>query len=233
MFTTTPILRGFQEIEILFNLAQKHRTIIAGGYSRYYVSRKRNPFPAQDVDLFPQTLETSAALVNELLSLGFSIKFENDVSVTFNEIVNNPDPRWQVVPQVQVIKSLNEGRMVTMGTLEEILGNFDFSVTRAAILNSTTGMVDEFFHGDDLEGRIRIQNIHCPISSTLRTIKYCKKNYWITASEVVKLFNDWDARPIEYKNNIVNTLSKIMESDPDKKPTKEEISRLYKLMNVD
>ncbi len=233
MFIQTPILRGFQEIECLFNFATKHNSVICGGYGRYCVSKKRNPFPATDIDLFPQTEESSQNLINELISLGFSVKYQNEVSLTFNELVLNSDVKWTVLPQVQVIKPVKEGRIVTIGSLEEILSNFDFSITRAGLLNSTTALVDEHFHADDAEGRIRIQNIHCPISSTLRVIKYSKKNYWITASETVKLFKDWDARPIEYKDNIVSTLQRIQETDEDKKPTAEEIARLYRLMSVD
>lgn len=208
-FIETPILRGFTEIAVLWDLAQKHKAMICGGYARYCVSRHREPKPAGDVDLFPQGEDGSAALVSELVALGFTVRHENEISVTFEYMKEHTDPRWLVCPRIQVIKPVLEGAIVTVGPMEEILNNFDFTIVRCALTGPNTALVDADFHEDDKNWKLRLKNIHCPISSLMRCVKYSKKGYWLGVVESLKLFNDWNERGPSYQEKLIGLIEKM------------------------
>lgn len=231
-FVHTPILRGFQEIQCIWEIAQRFNSAICGGYARYCVSRHRDPIKAGDVDLFPQSVESSALLIESLKENGLKVEHENEISVTFEHCNSHDDPRWLACPRVQVIKPILEGSIVTVGTIEEILNNFDFTVTRAAIINPTTGIVDQDFHADDEKFRLVLKNIHCPISSTMRCVKYSKKGFWLPLIECVKLFNDWTELGEDYRQKLLDAIGKMHKQDGTE-PTQEEIDELEKLMNID
>ena len=85
---------------------------------------------------------------------------------------------------------------------------------------------------DDQTCKIKIKNIHCPVSSTLRCIKYSKKGYWLSVSEVCKLFLDWNERGPDYQDKLLDLIDK-MKTPEGEEPNKEDIEELEKLMNVD
>lgn len=231
-YATLPIMRGFTEIAPLWELAQKHGSMICGGYARYCLSQLAKPHPAGDVDLFPQSDEGSSALVEELKGLGFEIRHENEISVTFKRNEEHANPRWRVCPTIQVIKPVLEGAIVTVGEMREILDNFDFTIVRAALISPTEGIADEDFLKDDSEWKLKLKNIHCPISSMMRCIKYSKKGFWLGIQESVKLFLDWNERGTEYQEKLVDLVFK-MKGPNGEEPSKADIEELEKLMNVD
>lgn len=231
-FVETPLLRGFSEIQLLWELAQRHGSMICGGYARYCASQIQKPIPAGDVDLFPQSDTGHEALVEEIKSIGFKVKHENEISVTFAHLDEHVDPRWIVCPTIQVIKPIVQGAIVTVGPMEEILNNFDFTIVRAGIVNPSTVLVDEDFLADDKSMKLQLKNIHCPISSTMRCIKYSKKGYWLGLSESVKLFNDWNERGPEYQAKLLDLIGK-MKTPEGEEPNKQDIEELEKLMNID
>ncbi len=116
--------------------------------------------------------------------------------------------------------------------MEEVLNNFDFTIVRAAILNPTTALVDEDFIADDKAFKLKLKNIHCPISSTMRCIKYSKKGYWLGLGESVKLFLDWNERGPEYQQKLIGLID-AMKTPEGEEPNKEDIEELEKLMNID
>lgn len=231
-FIETRIVRGFSEIELVWELAQKHGSMICGGYARYCASQLRKPAPASDVDLFPQSETGHEALIADVKALGFGVKHENEISVTFDHLKEHNDPRWIVCPTIQVIKPVLQGAIVTVGTMLEVLNNFDFTIVRAGIISPTTALVDEDFLADDGGWKLRLKNIHCPISSTMRYIKYYKKGYWLGLMESVKLFQDWSERGEEYQSKLVGLIEK-MKTPEGEEPNKEDIEELEKLMNID
>jgi hypothetical protein len=231
-YVTLPIMRGFTEIAPLWELAQKHGSMICGGYARYCLSQLSKPHPASDVDLFPQSDENSQALIDELKSLGFEVRHENEISVTFKKNEEHPNPRWRVCPTIQVIKPVLEGAIVTVGTMTDILDNFDFTIVRAALISPTEGLADEDFLADDGDWKLKLKNIHCPISSLMRCIKYSKKGFWLGIQECAKLFIDWNERGTEYQTKLLDLVFK-MKGPNGEEPSKEDIEELEKLMNVD
>jgi hypothetical protein len=109
--------------------------------------------------------------------------------------------------------------------METILENFDFTVVRIGLSNPEVALADADFMHDEEKHQLRIKNIHCPISSTYRVMKYRSKGYWPPTLEILKLFFDWDERDEEYKMNIFQFFQK-------EDPTKEEIDEMERLMRV-
>ena len=231
-FVTLPILRGFSEISLVWELAQKHSAIICGGYARYCASQLPHPPVASDVDLFPQSATSHESLIADIKAIGFEVKHENEISVTFKSLETHADPRWVVCPVIQVIKPVLAGAIVTVGTMEEILNNFDFTIVRAGITSPSTVMADSEFLDDDKSWKLHLKNIHCPISSTMRCIKYSKKGYWLGLMESVKLFLDWNERGEEYQTKLIDLIGK-MKTPEGEEPNREDIEELEKLMNID
>jgi hypothetical protein len=238
MFKTIPIRRGFTEIAPLYDLALKNNCIICGGYARYCAS----PLPtakvkiASDVDLFPKSEEACNILLTDLKAVGYEIKYENHICYTLAP-TETAKVKLQYIPTPQIIKPVVEGKIVTVGTVEELLDNFDFTIVRAAILSPTTVLVDEDFEQDEIHHILRLKNIHCPISSLLRCCKYARKGYFMRPAEALKLFNDWTARGEDYQKRLnelfaESTKGKVSDENPNG-ITQKEIDELEALLRID
>lgn len=237
-YKTIPLRRGFTEIQQFYNIAQECDAIICGGYARYCASPLPTPKvkPAGDCDIFPKTAEATEKVKSKLLEMGFEIKHENHVSMTLKPTEGKSDI-LSFMPTPQIIKPVIEGKIVAMGTVEEILENFDFTIVRAAILSPAEVIVDEDFEDDESHGILRLKNIHCPVSSLLRCCKYARKGYFMRPAQALKLFIDWTNRGEEYQNRLIDlfsqsTLGKKSEDNPDGM-TQEEIDELETLLRVD
>ena len=234
-FKTIPILRGFSEISVIYELAVKHDCVICGGYPRYCASPRKTSRvkPASDVDLFPKSEQACDNILNALKGLGYAVKHENHISYT---LTPRKDKRKELnyIPTPQIIKPIIEGRVVTLGTTEEILRNFDFTIVRAAIVSPTEVMVDEDFEEDELNNILHLKNIHCPISSLLRCCKYAKKGYFMRPAEALKLFLDWTERGPEYQQKIAELFIKSSQGkDKFGGITQKEIDELEALLHID
>lgn len=231
-----PLLRGFTEIELLFKEVTQRQGIICGGYARYCASPNPKPELAGDVDVFPLVVEAFEGLKQFFLAEKFEIKHENEISLTFKK---HKDIKWLACPIVQIIKPTVEGKVVTLGNMSLILDNFDFTIVRAGIFSSKEVMVDEDFEKDEASKMLHFKNIHCPISSTFRAIKYTRRGYWITPREVLNLFLDWQERDDSYRLKIIELFKKSETFNPDAPEgqqaglTEEEINELEKLMRID
>lgn len=231
-FIELPIVRGFSEISCLWPIVQKHGAMICGGYARYCLSQMPHPPLSGDVDLFPQTEDGHLALIEEIKALGFDVKHENEISVTFKKLDEHADFRWTVCPVIQVIKPVVEGAIVTVGAMPDVLNNFDFTIVRAGLISPTHGLADSEFLEHDKSYKLVFKNIHCPVSSLMRAIKYSKKGYWLGLMETVKLFLDWNERGPEYQGKLIDLIGK-MKGPNGEEPSKADIEELEKLMNVD
>ena len=240
-FTQARILRGFTEIEELAKTIM-HKGIICGGYVRYMCSPNHNPIPASDVDVYPFSGDNFDDLKKKFKDEGLTKKHENNMSITYSR-PDDPNHSFFATPTIQLIKPVIEGKVISVGTMEEILSNFDFTVVRAGIefktvdhdgltifLPPNTAMVDADFIHDETNKILRLKNIHCPISSTLRCMKYSRKGYWLPPTHVLTLFEDWDSRSGEYKSKLYDYLAKANEG---KGLTKEQVDELEELMRID
>lgn len=233
-----PLRRGFYEISELFALCQKAGATICGGYARYCASPKPTAkvLAAGDVDLFPHSEDASKILLADLTAMGFEIAHENHVSISMKPTEANEE-KLAHIPTPQIIKPVIEGKIVTLGTTQEILENFDFTIVRAAIVSPTEVMVDDDFEDDETHGILRLKNIHCPISSLLRCCKYARKGYFLKPSEALKLFQDWTERGEEYRKRMVELFAesakgKASDTNPDGM-TQQEIDELESLLRID
>ena len=233
-----PLRRGFYEISELFTLCQKAGATICGGYARYCASPRPTVkvLAAGDVDLFPHSEDASKILLADLTAMGFKVVHENHVSISMNPAEGNEEKLGHI-PTPQIIKPMIEGKIVTLGTTEEILENFDFTIVRAAIISATEVMVDDEFENDETHGLLRLKNIHCPISSLLRCCKYARKGYFLRPAEALKLFLDWTERGDEYRTRMVELFQesakgKESPENPDGM-TQKEIDELEALLRID
>jgi hypothetical protein len=226
-FEKVPVYRGFTLIKDLFALATEKRCIICGGYVRWMCSPRRQPTPAGDVDVYPHDEEAFEAMKDALAEIGFSVYHENPMAVTYT----NPQGKgkWWQMPRVQLIKPVRHGKIVAYGSMEEILANFDFTVVRIGLLSEEEALADVGYLEDEKKHVIRLRNIHCPVSSTLRCMKYAKKGYWLRPSEAIRLFVDWDERGDDYKTQLFDLFFKSAEGEI----SEEEVEQLEWLLRID
>lgn len=229
-----PIQRGFTEISKLWEVCKNYGLNICGGYARYCASLRFNPVPAEDIDLFCEAESYFEQAKNFFLAEGLEIEFENDVCVTFKRPTDTKH-KWRTTPKIQLIKPFQEARIKTFGPIREILENFDLTIVRVAILNPNTILADKDFVGDELSTRLCLRNIHCPISSMFRCIKYMKKGYFLSPVESIKLFLDWEQRTPEYRAKIIEYVNKveIHKETGELTLSEKDIFELERLMKID
>lgn len=239
-FVTTKVHRGFTEIQKLFEVITSNNlsAFICGGYVRYMASNAKNPVKASDVDVYSNDEATFKRLYSILHNnFNISVKHENDVAVTFRKVRRKPRQSRTIeqhdfygCPQIQLIKPFKEARIVTNGTMKNILENFDFTVVRAGLLSPTLALVDADFANDEGSWCLRLKNIHCPVSSTLRCCKYAAKGYWLPPQQALKLFMDWDERTPEYRQKLKDFLTL---SEAGQGLTKKQIEEFEEMMRID
>jgi hypothetical protein len=226
-----PIYRGFGEIESFYTDV-KHvsggKCHIMGGYVRFMCSPHPRPPRASDVDLYCPDKEDYANMVEYFKKMDMQIKHENDVSITYEKFeVTHP---YFPCPEVQLIKPMAEGVIMTQGSLEEIISNFDFTVIRIALLDSYEALADADFTHDESEQLLRIKNIHCPVSSLYRVMKYRMKGYWPPSSLLVQILQNWHDRPEEYRHKIIDFFKRA-EANKLEQQEIDEMERLLRLVD--
>lgn len=232
IFIKIKLRRGFNLITSIFDTVQKNDCMIMGGFARWCASPLDNPAPSSDVDIYPKRKGAFEEMLRELERLGFEHGWENDVSL----LLKNPDDsKFKELPKIQLIKPIEQHRVITFGSEEEILSKFDFTITCVCILNKNECLVHESFEADEKDRRLIWNNIHCPVSSFFRAIKYIKKGYRIHPFELYKLFLDWDERDTEYKARIGNFLEAVSEHNEDGSSTltEEQIQEMEALLAFD
>lgn len=227
-FVDVPVRRGMTEIKVLFDFLKKFdgRAFICGGYVRYMCSPDKHPFEAGDVDVYCSDNETYEEVLRELKE-HVAIKHENENAITF---YSPADGKYKYCPIIQLIKPFNKGAIVATGDMETILKNFDFTVVRCGLKDEETCLVDANFEHDENKKFLRILNIHCPISSMIRFMKYSRKGYYTTPIEALKLFNDWDNRDDDYRREIIEGVQRIEDGE---ELSDEQINELEALMSID
>jgi len=246
-FIVGKMLRGRTQIEPILELCQvaewpknsppKYVYTLCGGYMRWACSPLRHPTPAADIDIYSwdegsfEYMKRTFANKNNRFSL--ELKHENGMALTYRLPKDRAHPLYHC-PKVQLIKPVIQGKIVAMGGTREILENFDFTVVRvgatsASVANNQILMDADFMH--DEEHRIlRLKNIHCPISSTLRCMKYAKKGYWLSPFQTLRLFMDWDNRGDDYRSKLMKFLEEAEGKDG---LTQEEVDEMEAMMRID
>jgi len=226
-FVEAPVLRGFTEISNLFRDVSVRDGVICGGYVRYMCSPRPDPACASDVDIYSPTEAIFNRLKEHFIKY-LDVRVETEVAVTYKRA--SFGDRYFPAPPIQLIKPIREGKIVANGDMEEILSNFDFTVIRCGLVTTSIALVDADFMHDEEKMVLRLKNIHCPISSTLRCMKYSKKGYWMPPMHALKLFLDWDKRDQDYRDKLIEFLKSANEG---KGLSKEDVDELEKLMRID
>jgi len=233
-FVYVPCVRGLEQIDSILNLLRGVNAFICGGYARYCVSPNegRRLVKAGDVDIYCHDEETFDYLYQHFKANELEIRFDTDVALTYKK-TKDKDSLYYGCPVIQLIKPIDQGAIVASGDMETILRNFDFTVIRCGIVEMDDGyyaLVDVDFMEDEGKKRLRIKNIHCPISSLLRFMKYGSKGYKARPSQIAKLFADWDARSDDYRVRLMNLFQEggeLGELSPA------EIDELESLLRID
>jgi len=229
-FITLNVLRGFTEIAELFKIIKNKQAFLCGGYVRYMASPADKPIRAADADIYSMSEDTYKKLKSEFQSkFKLEIRHENEMAITYKKIEDSKH-KFFSCPPIQLIKPVLEGRVVAVGDIKTVLENFDFTIIRCGLISSKKILADADFEHDEKNKILRFKNIHCPISSTLRAVKYGKKGYWLPPFQATRLFMDWDNRSDEYRNTITTRLTRMNEGE---ELTQEEIDELEKLMIID
>jgi len=210
-FVKLPIvneLARFQEFQSLL----VGGCFIAGGAARFAASTNESPAHYSDVDIFATDQDAVTAMYLKLRGIA-ELKSETPMSYLFiTKNSENQTNRFNLIRQF-------------CGTLDAVIEEFDFSVARAGIVGNEV-LVDPQFETDEKEKRLRIQHIHCPVSTMFRAAKYQAKGYKFPLVEMLKLFGDWERRPNEYRERLVE-----LASDPN--ITQEGIQELEALLRID
>ncbi|KXH69797.1 MAG: hypothetical protein AM326_01620 [Candidatus Thorarchaeota archaeon SMTZ-45] len=222
-FIQVPVYRGFTAIQHIWPVIYDNGGVILGGYVRYMCSPILKPIPATDLDIYSPTKEIFAKLSEALKTKGCEMKSENDLAVLYQPF--KKDHPLFPCPTVNLVKPMEEGVVVTQGEMDHILSNFDFTVVRIGLLTPGIALADADFLHDEAKKFLRIKNIHCPVSTIYRVMKYNRKGYWPSTTETIKVLIDWEDRDEEYKIKIMNFLQK-------EDPTQEEIDMMERLMRV-
>ena len=209
-----PVIRGKEELRPLYERVPGY---YLGGYVRWMCSPRRKPAPPADVDIYAH----DEIVFEELKQrIDREIRSENDVCITYK--LKDSD----LHPPIQLIKPQIKGALVTAGSMAEIIENFDFTICRIGLISLDEAECDPDFLDDEAMRHLVPKNIHCPISSTLRAMKYSRKGYYLTTSSCMALLDDWLLRSDSYRDKIRDLLA-------IKEPTKEEIEELEFLMRFD
>ncbi len=232
-FETVPVRRGFTEISSIWSLLfldiKWSNCIFCGGYVRYMCSTHINPAKPGDLDIYFKNEDYFNEAKDKMKIVGFEINHENNICISF-KLIDDIESNYFGTPEIQLIKPMLDGSIVSVGTMEEILSNFDFTVVRAGLLSPTKAMVDADFIHDESKRILRLKNIHCPISSTLRCMKYSRKGYWLPPLQCCRLFLDWEDRDEDYRQKILDFLT---EADKGEGLTKKDIDEMERLMRID
>ena len=242
-FRSARVLRNHAVISKTFEIIKEaglyDEAFLCGGFVRHSCSR-RKPIPATygDIDIYCRFDDAYNSLKHVMDNdRSYKQQFENDLSVAYikRAVGNYQKP-------IQLIKPMREGQIITVGTMRDILNNFDFTVIRAGLnmemyAKNKHAMVDVDFHKHEMMKKLVFKKIHCPISSLHRVIKYGRKGYKMNSKETLKLFLDWEKRPQSYKDEIITFLEKTFEPneqtgllDPNDQL---EINRMYRMLRVD
>ena len=225
-FVEVPVRRGFDEMLPLWTILEEVKSetgkdcFVCGGYARWCASPKVKPVEATDIDVYCEDEAVFEILKNKIGRTSLEVRHDNPISLTYRK----PDAGiFADMLPLQLIKPVLDGAIVAMGDKASILNAFDFTVIRAAIVSSNTVLADADFLHDEEKGLIRIKNIHCPISSTLRCMKYSRKGYFLTPFQCLGLFLDWDSRDDDYRLKLKEFLEKASENEG---LTQEEVDEL-------
>lgn len=214
-------------VDLIFKLTGG-QGFIAGGFARYCLSNNNEPIIPNDIDIFCGDIATFES-VSTLFKRHPDIVRKSDSEIETKYEYRVAFGYHKDAYSIQLIKPAEIKNMVSDGDFVRVLDNFDFTIAKCAVLPDGRGIAHKDFDLHDSESKLVITNIHCPISSAKRVIKYCGKGFTVESKELLKLFRDYENRPQEWKDIVIAGLSGDDLSDL----TDEERKRFVRTMYFD
>jgi hypothetical protein len=204
-YISSTVTRCQDVIDLIFDLTGGEG-FIAGGFARYCTSRKDSPVVPNDIDLFCGDAEAFERIVQRVRQHPSTVKkSESPIEIKYEYRLAQGFHKDSYT--LQIIKPSAVLNMVADGDYTRVLENFDFTIAKCAILPTGEAIVHANFHLHDEEDKLVITNIHCPISSMKRVLKYAKRGYSVESAELLKLFKDYETRSPEWKDLVSRGLS--------------------------
>lgn len=162
------------KVHILDIYMANHKGFIAGGCFKDLFKGER----IRDIDIFFEKMEDFNEAKNYYSTDDeYIFSYENDRVIAYKNTVTNV--------RVELIFG-------TFGTPEDIVGKFDFSITKFAYFKHVEGNYETLYHPKFFEHLINNklvleETIHFPVSTFERTYKYAKKGYGLCKESKVNL----------------------------------------------
>ncbi len=194
------IKRELDTVQLMQTLT-KGKGFIAGGFARYCLD-PAEPLMAGDIDIFTRNEEEHAAILSSFTEHTLMQRTHESLIETKWDYKLKTGFKKESY-SIQLINPVRIENMVGYGTIDEVLASFDFTIIKAAIdLADLQTYTHEDFAFDNSVKELIIENIHCPISTMGRVVKYTKKGFSCPNKELLKLFSDYEKRTPEWKELI-------------------------------
>ncbi len=213
------IQRGISEISKLLIHVEAYNCFVAGGYARYCLSPVQKPLAPNDVDVFCKEAKDYEPLIKSLTERGAEIIVQTQNATTIKSPAS-----WVSCPTIQIISPT-----VSSGNPWHVISTFfDFTVTMAAIMHSSYGIVHPNFEEDEHKKSLRVVNIICPLGNLKRAAKYIRKGYRLGAQDMIKFYEAWEKTPQVSRDKL-----KELAGVPPEERTQEQKETYRRLMYVD
>ena len=173
---------------------------IVGGFARYACSPHPRPLRPDDIDIYCASASAFDNARQALVRAGLTQTKDTTASLSFRD--RRP---WWLRPldfTVQLVKPIKLGDITLHGSVAAVLAGSDMSVTQIAITDPATVLQHPSFADDELQRRIVLLSVPCPLMAIYRISKYMHKGYWLPASELIKVFDAWDRKTADYKFSV-------------------------------
>lgn len=194
------IRRGGAVVRRIFAILEGVPCFIAGGFARYACSPHPTPVPAGDIDLYCLTPDAFEPAQRAMIKAGLTQTKDTTASLSFRDKRSFLFRKFNQV--VQVAKPIVFGDIALYGEPLTVLSGADFSVTRVAIINPHEVVQHCCFEDDELRRQVSVLSIPSPVEAIYRLWKYTRAGYRIPAADLVKVLDEWESRPVEYKETI-------------------------------
>ena len=207
------VVRGQDVIDTVFELTGG-QGFICGGFARYAMSPAEKPVVPGDIDIYCGTPEIFVAIADRFRdNPNCKQRGASEIEVKYDFMIEDGFEKHSY--SIQLIRPIQIFNMISDGDWIRVLNHFDFTIAMCAILPNG----EAFFHQDFLDHEqnkiLVINNIHCPISSMKRVIKYTNRGYTITSNQLLKLFKDYEARDPEWKQLVTSGFNEEFTNDPE------------------
>ncbi len=198
---------------------------VGGGYARHALLSHKSDVPVPgDIDVFCTSEESYRHITLILEELSYVLRRALPHADEYGHDI------YGHYTKVQVIRPHENDYIRMVGTPEEVLAQFDYTINMAAIQyenDAFVSVVGPYFETHNFTKILVINHCNAPLAMVTRAVKYAKKGYSISIKEVGRIFSTWDARPVEYRARINSAFQRF---DAGEMLSDAEMSELYGFM---